>query len=62
MASSRTHPATRNHGGDGEKQVAQFQGESRLQERVQGFAVSQGITMTDLLKEGFARSKKKRQK
>lgn len=27
-----------------------------------GFAVSQGISMTDLLKEGFALSKKKRQK
>ncbi|MBP0441289.1 hypothetical protein [Tianweitania sediminis] len=27
-----------------------------------GFAGSQGITMTELLKEGFALSKKKRQK
>ncbi|MFG1266335.1 MULTISPECIES: hypothetical protein [Xanthobacter] len=33
-----------------------------FKKQFKGFAVAQGISMTDLLKEGFALSKKKRQK
>lgn len=33
-----------------------------FRKKFKGFAVAQGISMTDLLKEGFALSQKKRQK
>jgi hypothetical protein len=33
-----------------------------FKKQFKGFAVAQGISMTELLKEGFALSKKKRQK
>lgn len=39
-----------------------FKVSSDFKKEFKGFAVAQGITMTDLLKEGFALSKKKRQR
>ena len=42
--------------------VAQLQGRPELKRELKGLVVSQGISMTDLLKEGFALSKKKQQK
>jgi len=39
-----------------------FKVSPEFKKEFKGFAVSQEISMTDLLKEGFALSKKKRQK
>ena len=39
-----------------------FKVTAEFKKQFKGFAVSQGISMTDLLKEGFALSKKNRQK
>jgi hypothetical protein len=38
-----------------------FKVSAEFKKEFKGFAVAQGISMTDLLKEGFALSKKKRQ-
>ena len=38
-----------------------FKVSPEFKKEFKGFAVAQGISMTDLLKEGFALSKKKRQ-
>ena len=46
----------------GENKTLNFKVSLNFKKEFKGFAVSQGITMTDLLKEGFALSKKKRQK
>ena len=62
LASSRTDPADEDHGGDGENKSLNFKVSPDFKKEFKGFAVSQGITMTDLLKEGFALTKKKRQK
>lgn len=47
---------------DSEHKTLNFKVSPDFKKEFKGFAVSQGITMTDLLKEGFALSKKKRQK
>lgn len=47
---------------DGENKTLNFKVSPEFKKEFKGFAVSQGITMTDLLKEGFDLSKKKRQK
>ena len=39
-----------------------FKVDPEFKKEFKGFAVAQGISMTDLLKEGFTLSKKKRQK
>lgn len=39
-----------------------FKVDAEFKKEFKGFAVAQGMSMTDLLKEGFALSKKKRQK
>lgn len=39
-----------------------FKVSPEFKKEFKGFAVAQGISMTDLLKEGFTLSKKKRQK
>jgi len=39
-----------------------FKVDPEFKKDFKGFAVAQGISMTDLLKEGFALSKAKRQK
>lgn len=39
-----------------------FKVDPEFKKEFKGFAVAQGISMTDLLKEGYALSKKERQK
>jgi hypothetical protein len=46
---------------DSENKTLNFKVSVDFKKEFKGFAVSQGITMTDLLKEGFVLSKKKRQ-
>lgn len=59
MASSQDNdPAS----ADSENKSLNFKVSPDFKKEFKGFAVSQGITMTDLLKEGFALSKKQRQK
>jgi hypothetical protein len=45
-----------------EKDSLNFKVSPEFKKEFKGFAVSEGISMTSLLKEGFALSKKKRQK
>lgn len=47
---------------ESEKESLNFKISPEFKKEFKGFAVSEGISMTDLLKEGFALSKKKRQK
>ncbi|MDE8652795.1 hypothetical protein [Novosphingobium album (ex Liu et al. 2023)] len=47
---------------DGDNRTLNFKVSLDFKKEFKGFAGSQGITMTELLKEGFALSKKKRQK
>ncbi|RWB26421.1 hypothetical protein [Mesorhizobium sp.] len=47
---------------ESEKESLNFKVSPEFKKEFKGFAVSQGISMTDLLKEGFVLSKKKRQK
>lgn len=47
--------------GDGTKSL-NFKVDIEFKKEFKGFAVAQGMSMTDLLKEGFTLSKKKRQK
>ena len=44
------------------KESLNFKVSPEFKKEFKGFAVSEGISMTDLLKEGFALLKKKRQK
>lgn len=51
------------NGADPEKGISlNFKVSPEFKKEFKGFAVAQGISMTDLLKEGFTLSKKKRQK
>ncbi|QQF06211.1 hypothetical protein [Sinorhizobium meliloti] len=45
-----------------ENKSLNFKVSSDFKKQFKGFAVAQGITMTELLKEGFALSQKQRQK
>lgn len=47
---------------DSDNKTLNFKVSLDFKKEFKGFAVSQGITMTELLKEGFALSKKKREK
>ena len=47
---------------DGDNKTLNFKVSLDFKKEFKGFAGSQGITMTELLKEGFALSKQKRQK
>lgn len=58
LASRRTESSAR----ESEKESLNFKISPEFKKEFKGFAVSEGISMTDLLKEGFALSKKKRQK
>ncbi|ODT15214.1 MAG: hypothetical protein ABS35_32195 [Kaistia sp. SCN 65-12] len=49
-------------GAESEAKTLNFKVSPDFKKEFKGFAVSEGITMTDLLKEGFALSKRKRQK
>ena len=51
------------NGADPEKGISlNFKVSPEFKKEFKGFAVAQGISMTDLLKEGVTLSKKKRQK
>lgn len=47
---------------ESETKTLNFKVSPDFKKEFKGFAVSEGITMTDLLKEGFALAKRKRQK
>ena len=47
---------------DGDNNTLNFKVSLDFKKEFKGFAGSEGITMTELLKEGFALSKQKRQK
>ncbi|MFC0804730.1 hypothetical protein ACFHWW_04475 [Ensifer sp. P24N7] len=47
---------------DSENKSLNFKVSSDFKKQFKGFAVAQGITMTELLKEGFGLSRKMRQK
>lgn len=60
MASNQDNDPTST--ADTENKSLNFKVSPDFKKEFKGFAVSQGITMTDLLKEGFALARKKRQK
>lgn len=53
---------TRGDQAEGDNKSLNFKVSSDFKKQFKGFAVAQGITMTELLKEGFALSRKLRQK
>jgi hypothetical protein len=62
LASRRTESGSENSGTESEKESLNFKVSSDFKKDFKGFAVSEGISMTDLLKEGLVLSKKKRRK
>lgn len=63
MATSRTIASRENHSHEVDKGASvSFKVSSEFKKEFKGFAVAEGISMTDLLKEGFALSQKKRRK
>ncbi|MBU2588880.1 MAG: hypothetical protein KJ872_12300 [Alphaproteobacteria bacterium] len=62
---SRSHPAASEDesGQEPEKGVSlNFKVSPEFKKEFKGYAVAEGISMTDLLKDGFALSKNRRQK
>lgn len=63
MASRQTETTEQEFGSDNDKgKTLNFKVTDEFKREFKGFAASQGLSMTDLLKEGYALSKKKRQK
>lgn len=62
MVSKRTESASKGSAVESEKESLNFKVSPEFKKGFKGFAVSEGISMTDLLKEGFVLSKEKRQK
>lgn len=63
MASNQTNTSDLRATKTQEKNLSlNFKVTPEFKKEFKGFAVAQGISMTDLLKEGFALSKKKRQR
>lgn len=62
LASSQDERLADNSAADSDNKSLNFKVSPDFKKEFKGFAVSQGITMTDLLKEGFVLSKTKRQK
>lgn len=63
MARSQPVALDDESGQEPEKGVSlNFKVSPEFKKEFKGYAVAQGISMTDLLKDGFALSKKKRQK
>ncbi|MHA7777912.1 hypothetical protein [Roseibium sp. M-1] len=62
MASNRTARAGDKDASERDKESLNFKVSSDFKKEFKGFAVSEGISMTDLLKEGYELSKKKRRK
>lgn len=62
MASRQTETTEQESGSDNDKgKTLNFKVTEEFKRDFKGFAASQGLSMTDLLKEGYALSKKKRQ-
>ena len=61
LASARIEGSDKNNLPLSGKASLNFKVSPEFKKTFKGFAVSEGISMTDLLKEGFALSKKKRQ-
>ncbi|MBB4642736.1 hypothetical protein [Rhizorhapis suberifaciens] len=62
MANSESEGLAPDGAVDSENKSLNFKVSLEFKKEFKGFAGSEGITMTDLLKEGFLLSKKKRQK
>ncbi len=62
LASRRTESTSQNSAPVSDKESLNFKVSPEFKKEFKGFAVSEGMSMTDLLKEGFVLSKKKRQK
>ena len=62
LANRRSDIGSESNATESEKESLNFKVSPQFKKEFKGFAVSEGISMTDLLKEGFALSKKKRQK
>ena len=62
MASSQSSDRGDEAPDGGENKSLSFRVSLAFKKEFKGFAGSEGITMTELLKEGFALAKKKRQK
>jgi hypothetical protein len=62
LASRQTEGSSESSALESEKESLNFKVSPQFKKEFKGFAVSEGISMTNLLKEGFALSKKKRQK
>lgn len=62
MSSERIGGRSERSGPEQGKESLNFKVSPEFKREFKGFAVSEGISMIDLLKEGFALSKKKRPK
>lgn len=63
LASRHTEQPGEERAADSDKgKSLNFKVDPEFKKEFKGFAVAQGMSMTDLLKEGFVLSKKKRQK
>lgn len=63
MANRKSDTTDEGNSGDVEKGSSlNFKVSPEFKKEFKGFAVAHGISMTDLLKEGFALSKKRRQR
>jgi hypothetical protein len=62
LANRQTGDSEEQGGGASENKTLNFRVSPDFKKEYKGYAVAQGMTMTELLKEGFALSKKKRQK
>ena len=63
LSSRHTEQPDEENAADSDKgKSLNFKVDPEFKKEFKGFAVAQGMSMTDLLKEGFTLSKKKRQK
>lgn len=62
MAGTQTDRSGEEDNGASDNKTLNFRVSSEFKKEFKGFAVAQGMTMTELLKEGFALSKRKWQK
>lgn len=63
MASRQTDATEQESTSDSDREkTLNFRVSEEFKREFKGFAASQGVSMTELLKEGYALSKKKRQK
>ena len=62
LATRQTDQSEEQVGGASDNKTLNFRVSPDFKKEYKGYAVAQGMTMTELLKEGFALSKEKRQK